>query len=78
MRGEDDRTGELVQLVSRRDHPLRTFRAIVNEMVSALERDLGALYSPIGRPTIAPENGTIRCFREPGPGWKSDIATKFP
>jgi hypothetical protein len=76
MRGEDDRTGGLSSY-SRRDHPLRTFRAIVNEVVSALERGLGALYAPIGRPTIAPENGTIRFFREPGPGWKPDIATKF-
>ena len=39
----------------RRDHPLRTIRAIVNEALSALERDLAALYSPIGRPSIPPE-----------------------
>jgi transposase len=39
----------------RRDHPLRTIRAIVNEALSALERDLAALYSPIGRPSMPPE-----------------------
>ncbi len=55
MRGGDDRTGELFSYVDlearvRRDHPLRTIRAIVNEALSALERDLAALYSPIGRP----------------------------
>jgi transposase len=58
--GGDDRTGELFSYVDlearvRRDHPLRTIRAIVNEALSALERDLAALYSPIGRPSIPPE-----------------------
>jgi hypothetical protein len=39
----------------RRDHSLRTIRAIVKEALSALERDLAALYSPIGRRSIPPE-----------------------
>ena len=39
----------------RRDHPLRAIRTIVNEALSALEREFAALYSPIGRPSIAPE-----------------------
>ena len=39
----------------RRDHPLRAIRGIVNEALSALERELAALYSPIGRPSIPPE-----------------------
>lgn len=30
-------------------------RTIVNEALSALGRDFAALYSPIGRPSIAPE-----------------------
>jgi Transposase domain (DUF772) len=60
VRGGDDRTGELFSYVDlearvRRDHPLRTIRAIGNEALSALERDLAALYSPIGRPSIPPE-----------------------
>ena len=60
MRGGDDRTGELFSYVDlearvRRDHPLRAIRVIVNEALSALERDFAALYSPIGRPSIPPE-----------------------
>jgi transposase len=39
----------------RRDHPLRAIRAIVNEALAALERQFATLYSPIGRPSIAPE-----------------------
>lgn len=60
MRGGDERSGELFSYVDlearvRRDHPLRRIRAIVNEALPALERDLAALYSPIGRPSIPPE-----------------------
>ena len=60
MRGGDDRTGELFSYVDlearvRREHPLRAIRVIVNEALSALERDFAALYSPIGRPSIPPE-----------------------
>ena len=39
----------------RRDHPLRAIRGIVNEALSALGRELAALYSSIGRPSIPPE-----------------------
>jgi len=39
----------------RRDHPLRTISRIVNEALSALEREFAVLYSPIGRPSIPPE-----------------------
>jgi len=60
MRGSDQRTGELFSYVDlearvRRDHPLRAIRAIVNEALSALEPDFAALYCPIGRPSIPPE-----------------------
>ena len=60
MRGGDDRTGKLFSYVDlearvRRDHPLRAIRAIVNEALSALEREFAGLYSPIGRPSIPPE-----------------------
>ena len=60
MRGGDDRSGELFSYVDlearvRRDHPLRAIRSIVNEALSALEREFAALYSPIGRPSIPPE-----------------------
>ena len=60
MRGGDDRTGELFSYVDlearvRRDHPLRAIRVLVNEALTALEREFAALYSPIGRPSIPPE-----------------------
>ena len=60
MRGGDNRTGELFSYVDlearvRGDHPLRAIRKIVNEALSTLERELAALYSPIGRPSIPPE-----------------------
>jgi transposase len=60
VRGDDNRTGELFSYVDlearvRRDHPLRAIRRIVNEALSALERDFAAMYSPIGRPSIPPE-----------------------
>ncbi len=60
MRGADEWTGALFSYVDlearvRADHPLRAIRAIVNEALSALERDFAALYSPIGRPSIPPE-----------------------
>ena len=60
MRGSDERTGSLFSYVDleariRKDHPLRTIRLIVNETLAAMERDLAALYSGTGRPSIAPE-----------------------
>jgi transposase len=60
VRGGDNRTGKLFSYVDlearvRRDHPLRAIRTIVNEALSALEREFAALYSPIGRPSIPPE-----------------------
>ncbi|HTC97646.1 MAG TPA: IS5/IS1182 family transposase, partial [Bradyrhizobium sp.] len=44
MRGGDNRTGELFSYVDlearvRRDHPLRAIQTIVNEALSALERE---------------------------------------
>jgi transposase len=60
VRGGDNRTGKLFSYVDlearvRRDHPLRAIRTIVNEALSALEREFARLYSPIGRPSIPPE-----------------------
>ena len=51
MRGGDGRSGELFSYVHletriRADHPLRAIRAIVNEALTALERDFAALYAP--------------------------------
>jgi transposase len=39
----------------RKDHPLRTIRRLVNDALSALEGEFSALYSGLGRPSIAPE-----------------------
>ena len=60
MRGDDNRTGKLFSYVDlearvRRDHPLRAIRTIVNEALSALEREFAGLYAPTGRPSIPPE-----------------------
>ena len=60
MRGSDERTGALFSYVDlesrvRKDHPLRTIRRLVNEALSALEGEFAALYSGLGRPSIAPE-----------------------
>ncbi len=60
MRGGDERCGSLfsyVDLEARvgRAHPLRAIRAIVNDALLTLQAQFSALYSPIGRPSIAPE-----------------------
>ena len=60
MRGGDVRTGELFSYIDledrvRRNHTLRAIRLIVNDALAALEGDFAGLYSPIGRPSIAPE-----------------------
>ena len=60
MRGSDDRSGRLFSYVDlearvRGDHPLRAIRVIVNEALTALEREFASLYARIGRPSIAPE-----------------------
>ena len=60
MRGSDERTGSLFSYVGvegrlRPDHPLRTIRVLTDETLAAMERELAALYSGIGRPSIAPQ-----------------------
>src|SRR4026207_815915 len=60
MRGRDEQTGQLFSYVDlearvRADHPLRAIREVVNAALSALEGEFAALYSRIGRPSIAPE-----------------------
>jgi transposase len=60
LRGADERTGTLFSYVDlearvRKDHPLRKIRQLVNETLAMMERDLAALYTGIGRPSIAPE-----------------------
>ena len=60
MRGSDERTGSLFSYVGvkarlRPDHPLRAIRAPTDKTLTAVEGDLAALYSKIGRPSIAPQ-----------------------
>jgi len=60
MRGPDERSEGLFSYVSCEarvpaDHPLRPVRAIVDEALEVLSRDLERLYSQQGRPSIAPE-----------------------
>ena len=60
MRGSEERTGSLFSYVGieerlRPDHPLRAIRALTDETLAAMERELAALYSGIGRPSIAPQ-----------------------
>jgi transposase len=39
----------------RKDHPLRAIRGLVDDALFAMDGDLAALYSGIGRPSIAPQ-----------------------
>ena len=39
----------------RPDHSLRAVRALTDETLAVMERELAALYSGIGRPSIAPQ-----------------------
>ena len=60
MRGSEERTESLFSYVGiegrlRLDHPLRVIRALTDETLAAMERELAALYSGIGRPSIAPQ-----------------------
>ena len=60
MRGGDRQPGELFSYIDlearvRRDHPLRAIREIANAALETLSGDFAALYSRMGRPSIAPE-----------------------
>ena len=60
MRGADRSSGSLFSYVDLerrvpRDHPLRTIRQIVNDVLAGLSGEFEALYSHTGRPSIPPE-----------------------
>jgi len=60
MRGADVRSGELFSYVDLEQrvparHPLRAIRVIVNEALADIGTEFEAVYSSIGRPSIAPE-----------------------
>ena len=53
MRGSDDRDGDLFSYVDIEDripatHPLRAIRALVNEVLAALDGEFSALYAASG------------------------------
>ena len=60
MRGSDAMAGSLFSYVDIEaripaNHPIRTIRRIVNEVLTGLDGEFAAIYSGIGRPSIAPE-----------------------
>jgi transposase len=60
MRGSDAMTGSLLSYVDIEaripaNHPVRPIRRIVNEVLTGLDGEFAAMYSGIGRPSIAPE-----------------------
>ena len=60
MRGDDQICGHLFSYIDletrvRADHPLRAIRRIANAALAALSDEFAALYSRIGRPSVAPE-----------------------
>ena len=66
MRGADERFGALFSYVElekrvRADHPLRAVWAVTDTALEALSGDFAALYSGLGRPSIAPRWSCGRC-----------------
>jgi transposase len=60
MRGEDRQQNHMFSYLSpemrvRRDHPLRTIREMVDEVLSRLSRRFDSMYARVGRPSIPPE-----------------------
>ena len=60
MRGSDQRSGELFSYVDlekrvRLDHPMRAIQVLTDSALETLSGDFAALYSGLGRPSIAPE-----------------------
>jgi transposase len=60
VRGSDERTGSLFSYVDiearvPKEHPLRGIRELANGALKALDSEFDRVYSPLGRPSIAPE-----------------------
>src|SRR5881394_4655261 len=60
MRGADQQQSHIFSYVSpeervRKDHPLRTIRALVDEVLQQLSPQFAAMYARVGRPSIPPE-----------------------
>ena len=60
MRGDDQQQAAMWSYISPeqrvpQDHPLRPIRAMVDSILDDLSPEFAKLYSPVGRPSIAPE-----------------------
>jgi transposase len=60
MRGHDQQQNHIFSYLSpeervRKDHPLRSIRAMVDEVLTQLSRRFDGMYARVGRPSIAPE-----------------------
>jgi transposase len=60
MRGADQQQSHIFSYVSpeervRKNHPLRTVRTMVDEVLQQLSRRFDAMYAKVGRPSIPPE-----------------------
>jgi transposase len=60
MRGDDQQQAAMWSYISPEqrvpvDHPLRPLRAMVDRAMAELSAEFAKLYSPVGRPSIAPE-----------------------
>jgi hypothetical protein len=72
MRGDDNRKDELFSYVNLEkqiwsDHRLRAIRTIVNEALSAREREFCVVYLTIGRPSIPPVDSSVGWVEMEGP-----------
>jgi transposase len=60
MRGNEEKQIEAFSYIPLEDripgkHPIRPFKAMVNEILRGMDKDMDALYAESGRPSIAPE-----------------------
>ena len=60
MRGDDEQQEGMFSYISPEkrvpmDHPLRPIREMVDEILREMSPEFSKLYSPVGRPSIAPE-----------------------
>ena len=60
MRGDDQQQNHMFSYLSpearvRKDHPLRTIRTMVDEVLTQLSRRFDSMYASAGRPSIPPE-----------------------
>src|SRR5260370_36022715 len=60
MRGTDQQQGDVFSYISpgqrvRKDHTVRTARAMVDKVVKELSPEFDKMYSKVGRPSIPPE-----------------------